>query len=117
MGGGDIPASGFALYLDRLMELTKPVILVKQSPQKILVRVESPKFFKTAFEAADLIRKEGYIAELAFDKVGKNYMWIVEIYKKNVFRLINKNGSARDFSSFNGLLNSIIALDRMVGDR
>ncbi len=64
MGGGDIPASGFALYLDRLMNLVKPEILAEPLVQKILVRGEKEDVLKEAFRAASLLREAGYVAEL-----------------------------------------------------
>ena len=64
MGGGDIPASGFALYLDRLMNLVKPEILAKPPAQKVLVRVEKEDALKEAFSVADSLREAGYVVEL-----------------------------------------------------
>ena len=34
MGGGDVPASGFALYLDRLMKLVKPEAMRPSAPER-----------------------------------------------------------------------------------
>jgi len=64
MGGGDIPASGFALYLDRLMNLVKPEILAEPLAQRILVRVEKEDALKEAFSVADSLREAGYVVEL-----------------------------------------------------
>jgi histidyl-tRNA synthetase len=41
MGGRDVPASGFALYIDRLMGLVKPGTLLKPAPGTVLVRVKA----------------------------------------------------------------------------
>lgn len=60
MGGKDTPASGFALYLDLLMNLIKEKNL--NQTQRILVRVE-PEALKTGFEICRVLREEGYIAE------------------------------------------------------
>ena len=65
MGGGDIPASGFALYLDRLMNLVKAGALAKPPAEKIWVRGESGKdVTKEAFGDANLLREAGYVVEL-----------------------------------------------------
>jgi len=64
MGGGDIPASGFALYLDRLMNLVKPEMLAKPLGQAILVRAERAELWKEAFHAAQRLREAGHVAEL-----------------------------------------------------
>jgi len=63
MGGKDIPASGFALYLDRLMSLVKPETLAKPPAQRILIRVE-PEVAKEGFSMASCLREAGYVAEL-----------------------------------------------------
>lgn len=64
MGGKDAAASGFALYLDRLMTLTIPESLPEPAPQMVLVRVKSREALKEAFAAARRLREAGYIAEL-----------------------------------------------------
>ena len=65
MGGKDIPASGFALYLDRLMNLVKPETLAKPPAQRILIKVE-PKggVLKEAFSLAHCLHEAGYAAEV-----------------------------------------------------
>jgi len=63
MGGRDIPASGFALYLDRLMNLVKPETLAKPPAQSILIRPE-PEAMTDGFNIASCLRDAGYVAEL-----------------------------------------------------
>lgn len=63
MGGRDIPASGFALYLDRLMGIVKTEALAKPLAQRILIRAE-PEAVKEGFQAASSLREAGYVAEL-----------------------------------------------------
>ncbi|HUT68445.1 MAG TPA: ATP phosphoribosyltransferase regulatory subunit [Dehalococcoidales bacterium] len=79
MGGGDVPASGFALYLDRLMNLVKPEVFVKTVPERVLVRVKSGGAVKEAFKAADSLRQAGYIAELDLDGKKTDLKWIIEV--------------------------------------
>ncbi|GAG48161.1 unnamed protein product [marine sediment metagenome] len=65
MGGKDIPASGFALYLDRLMSLVKPETLAKPPAQRILIKVESKGgVLKEAFSLANCLHEAGYAAEV-----------------------------------------------------
>ncbi len=64
MGGGDIPASGFALYVDHLMNLVKPEIQAKSLAPKILVRIEHEEALKEAYRVASCLREVGYVAEL-----------------------------------------------------
>jgi histidyl-tRNA synthetase len=65
MGGRDIPASGFALYLDHLMNLAKPKKLPKSAEQKILIRAESKgDALKEAFNLVSFLHEAGYAAEV-----------------------------------------------------
>ena len=64
MGGGNIPASGFALYLDQLMNLVKPEALAVPVSPKILVKVGEKEALREAFRAANQLREAGYVAEL-----------------------------------------------------
>ncbi len=66
MGGGEVPASGFALYLDRLMNLIKPESLAEPVSQRILIRAEpdKPDAVKESFDIASCLREAGYVAEL-----------------------------------------------------
>ena len=80
MGGGNIPASGFALYLDRLMNLVKP-----EPPtnfQRILVRAEPSEVetLKESFNIASRLREAGYVAELNLGKQDlADYRWIIDV--------------------------------------
>ena len=65
MGGRDIPASGFALYLDRLMNLIKPATLAKPAAQRILIKADPRgNVLKEAFSLADYLHQAGYAAEV-----------------------------------------------------
>jgi histidyl-tRNA synthetase len=65
MGGRDIPASGFAIYFDRLMSLVKPRALDKSSAQRVLVKAEPREgLLKEAFGLADYLRNAGYMVEV-----------------------------------------------------
>jgi len=81
MGGGDVPASGFALYLDQLMSLVKTEAIAPPLPRRILVRVKAgdADAVKQAFKAADSLRKAGYIAEFDLDGRKSEKRWILEV--------------------------------------
>ena len=82
MGGKDVPASGFALYLDRLMDLIKAETLVEPQAQKILIRTE-PEAIKEGFAVASCLREAGYVAE--FNLGGQeiaNLKWTLDVQSK-----------------------------------
>jgi len=80
MGGGDVPASGFALYIDRLMNLVEPEMLKRSVPQAVLVKPEGGVEMKEAFGAAGKLRDAGYTLELDLGKgESANARWLLEI--------------------------------------
>jgi histidyl-tRNA synthetase len=84
MGGGDVPASGFALYLDRLMNLVKPEVIAGPVPPRILVRApsEDTDAIKEAFRVAGRLREAGYVAELDLGGQETGLRWVVEVRSK-----------------------------------
>jgi histidyl-tRNA synthetase len=62
MGGPDVPASGFAVYLDQVMNLM-PGDVASSVSQKVLVKPRKGKV-KEAFEVAAFLRDSGYVAEV-----------------------------------------------------
>ncbi|MFC1955082.1 ATP phosphoribosyltransferase regulatory subunit [Chloroflexota bacterium] len=82
MNGKDIPASGFALYLDRLMKLVKPEVLTKPVLNKVLVKIKSEKTnaLRQAFDIANYLREAGYVAEFeAGEQEIAGLRWILEV--------------------------------------
>ena len=63
MGGKDIPASGFALYLDQLLELVKNGRPAAAASPRIMVRMDSG-MTAAGFDAAGLLREAGYVVKL-----------------------------------------------------
>jgi len=63
VGGEDVPASGFALYLDPLMNLVKTGALTKPLAQRLLITAE-PQAMKEGFSIANYLHEAGYLAEL-----------------------------------------------------
>jgi histidyl-tRNA synthetase len=109
MGGGDIPASGFALYLDRLMELVKPETIAKAAPDRILVRAKSGDVLKSAFKLADHLRQAGFIVEIDLDGKKAAVQWTIEVGDKiPAFTLIYNSGRV-NFVSIDKLLKRLEA--------
>jgi histidyl-tRNA synthetase len=81
MGGRDIPASGFALYLDHLMSLVKPKKLPKSVEQKILIKAKSKgDALKEAFNLASFLHEAGYAAEVHLGgREPANLRWRVNV--------------------------------------
>jgi histidyl-tRNA synthetase len=99
MGGGDVPASGFALYLDRLMNLVKPEVIAGPVPMRILVRVPAGNAdaVKEAFQIAGSLREAGYIAELDLDgKEPEGFAWIIDVQEQApLFTLRDRAGASQ----------------------
>jgi histidyl-tRNA synthetase len=66
MGGRDIPASGFALYLDHLINRVKPETLAKPVAQRVLIEVEPSQreSVKEGFNIAKSLHDAGHVAEV-----------------------------------------------------
>jgi histidyl-tRNA synthetase len=79
MGGKNAPASGFALYLDRLMNLVKPKALAKPSGQRILIRA-APEGAKEGFSLVSSLHEAGYRAEFYLGvKREDDFNWAIDI--------------------------------------
>ena len=65
MGGKDIPASGFALYLDHLMNLVSLEEAAGLQVQKVLIKADSKgSVLKEAFSLANCLHEAGCAAEV-----------------------------------------------------
>ena len=109
MGGGDVPASGFALYLDRLMNLVQPGAFVGPVARRVQVRVKSGDAIKEAFKVAGDLRRAGYTAELDLDGKKTDLKWIIEVRKEAPkFTLVDNAKSRRvDFKTCNEVLKQL----------
>ena len=97
MGGGDVPASGFALYVDRLLGLLGTEFDSRPQASGITVRAESDDAIKAAFTAAGEIRRAGHVAELDLG-VGKSsdLPWTLTVRNAAPpFRLVGKAKSVK----------------------
>lgn len=78
-----MPACGFALYIDPVVNLIKP-----QAPQKakqgILVRCDRPipESIRTSFQLAESFRQAGYVAELDFSGRQSDWRWTITVQDK-----------------------------------
>ncbi|MFB0559039.1 MAG: ATP phosphoribosyltransferase regulatory subunit [Dehalococcoidales bacterium] len=85
MGGKNVPASGFALYLDPLMSLVKPELLVKPVGERILIRAEpgQPEAVKGGFNIASRLHEAGYVAEVHLGgQEPANLRWTLDVQSK-----------------------------------
>lgn len=82
MGGRNVPASGFALYFDRLMNLVKPATSAQPLAQRILIKPE-PEAIKQGFNMASCLREAGYVAEFKLEgQEPANLRWMLEVRSK-----------------------------------
>jgi histidyl-tRNA synthetase len=84
MNGEDIPACGFALYVDSIMKLL-PLEKEKRGKLGILVKGKelAPEILATCFTVAESLRDAGHTAELDFTgRKESNYRWIVLVSGK-----------------------------------
>jgi histidyl-tRNA synthetase len=97
MGGRNIPASGFAIYLDPLMKLVKPEALAKRQPKRILVRAEAAK---DGFSAASRLREAGYMAEVELGgQKGADFEWRLEVKDKPPRFILTDQAKRRKFEA------------------
>jgi histidyl-tRNA synthetase len=115
MGGGDVPASGFALYLDRLMELVKPAALDGKALKRVVVRLKSADALKSAFEVADRLRGAGFIAEIDLDGKKVTDRWTLEVRSEepSLVLIDNKVPVTKEFKSFEDFLRYFEVFNRL----
>ena len=82
MGGGDIPASGFALYFDHLVDLVAPSWLLKPLAPRVLIKSESAGLGQ-GLDIASRLREAGYVAELWLGgPKAAGFAWLIEVNDK-----------------------------------
>jgi len=90
VGGPPVPASGFALYVDQLMDLVK---MEERPCHRILVQSQGSdaKGTKSCFEVARSLREAGYLAELDQGrKAVGDYRWVLSVLSEGLFRLTDQ---------------------------
>jgi histidyl-tRNA synthetase len=99
MGAAPTPASGFALYLDRLMDLIDLSELAEPPAEKVIVTAtgSDATLIKESFAIANTLRNQGYVVELFPDKQEKgDYEWEIAMQDKAPrFVLSHRTGQNR----------------------
>ena len=93
MNGGDIPACGFALYVDPMMQLL-PLEKEKKGKSGISVRGRgfSAETVKRCFAVAESLRHGGYPAEIDFtDREESSLRWVILVSPKKPSRFVLKD--------------------------
>ena len=114
LGGGIVPASGFALYMDDLIDIVASNELKESSYPKILVTSDTKGLeeWRLMIETARALRENGYIAETSqSDENSKDYAWMLRVQKgRETPNLSLKNsatGKKFDSSSITDVVNKI----------
>ena len=96
MGGKNVPASGFALYFDHLMNLATPATLTETVAQRISVDAE-PEAIEQGFDMVSRLHKEGYVAEFKLEAKGlADVGWRLDVRSKApLFVLTDQVGKRR----------------------
>ena len=99
LGGGDVPACGFALYLDSLMRLVSPELIRPTKPGDILVKPSSGDIetIKAIFQLNQRLRQAGYVAEVDLgERAREGFRWMIEVnQEKPVFNVRDVAGSVQ----------------------
>ena len=105
MGGRDTPASGVALYLDRLMGLVKPEALMEPEKPGVLVRAR-PEAAKEGFSLVARLHQAGYRAEFNLGAQNKaDFDWFLDVQDKAPkFVLTSKAGKKFKAGTFKDIL-------------
>jgi histidyl-tRNA synthetase len=93
MDGEDIPACGFALYVDPLVKLL-PLEKEKKGKSGILVKGKelTPEILQTCFGVAESLRDAGHQAELDFTgRKESDYRWVVLVSGKELSSFVLKD--------------------------
>ena len=93
MNGEDMPACGFALYMDPMMQLLS---LEKEKKGKSGVSVKgkgfTPEIVRTCFTVAELLRDAGYPTEIDFtDREESSLRWVIAVSGKKPSRFVLKD--------------------------
>jgi len=109
VGGGPISASGFALYMDRLMDMVK--MKGEAGQQKVLIRSQGGDVagVKTCLEVARFLRDAGYHAELDLGyKAVSGYRWVLSMPREGLFQLtdlaMGERGEATSLAEVLGII-------------
>jgi len=113
VGNGPTPASGFALYVNNVMDLMSGAEIGDLSQWRVLIRPVSDDavVLKSCYDLASLLRDRGYVTELELcDRDDSDYGWIIG--GGEAFDLVQKSTG----KEYKGLLAAEV-LKRMEADR
>ncbi|MFC1892604.1 ATP phosphoribosyltransferase regulatory subunit [Chloroflexota bacterium] len=100
LGGRSVPASGFALYLDALMNWLPPASLPERPADRILVSTETsePEALQPGFTLVGLLREAGYVAELKLGPEAlSNFRWTIAMQNKAPIFVLTDRVTQRRF--------------------
>jgi len=88
VGGGPVPASGFALYMDQLMDMVQREGRAAQPKVLVSSQGDDVAGIKTCLEMARILREAGYHAELDLGrKAVSGYRWMLSLPREGSFQL------------------------------
>jgi histidyl-tRNA synthetase len=93
MNGEDMPACGFALYMDPMMQLL-PLEKEKKGKSGVSVKGKgfTPEIVKTCFTVAELLRDAGYPTEIDFtDREESSLRWVIAVSGRKPSRFVLKD--------------------------
>ena len=92
MNGGDVPACGFALYLDSMMRLLTPEKKKGKSGMLVKGKEFTPEIVEKCFAVAESLRDAGYPAEIDFTGRGESdYRWVLSVSGKETAPFVLKD--------------------------
>jgi histidyl-tRNA synthetase len=95
MGGGDVPASGFALYFDYLLNLIEPAGLSQPSLGKVLIKTGSGMIGR-GLDIARRLHEAGYIAQFQLGEPPADFRWLLEVQDETpIFVVTDQVGRQR----------------------
>ena len=111
MDGGDIPACGFALYVDPMM----PLLPLKKKNGKSGISIRgkgsTPEIVKKCFAVAESLRDAGYATEIDFvDREEGSCRWVILVSDRKPSRFVLKDRiykRRREVASVAGILKVV----------
>jgi histidyl-tRNA synthetase len=91
MSGKNIPACGFAIYVDPLMKML-PLKRDVRSESGVLIKgnESTPQAIEACFNLAQSLRNAGHVVELDFTGVGiSDYRWVISVSGEGPFLVID----------------------------
>ncbi|MBE0481143.1 MAG: histidine--tRNA ligase family protein [Dehalococcoidia bacterium] len=89
VGGQRACASGFALYMDRIIDLVKE----PRRRRRVLLRTGADETLRACVETARLLRKNGFIAEFDLGHGQDAFDWTVKVNPDGGFEVRHASGS------------------------